>query len=56
MADQLQHVLLRVVEEEGSCGHSRKRDRARTEAESFESFFMGLVALRWDLEGQVIQC
>jgi hypothetical protein len=56
MADQLQQVLLRVVEKEGSCGHGRKRDWARTKPEDFESFFVSLVTLWRDLEGQVIQC
>ena len=56
VADELQKILLRVVEKEGPCVHSRKREHGRTETEGFEPFLVSLVAFGRDFEGQVIQC
>ena len=56
MTDQFQHVLFWIAEKQGPRGHGRERDRARTEAEGFEPFFVSLVGLGRDLKGQVIQC
>lgn len=55
MTDQFQSVVFWIAEKQGARGHGRKRRLARTEAEGFQSSFVSVVALRWDLERQVIQ-
>jgi hypothetical protein len=54
MADQLQHVLFWIVEKQGSRGHRWKHDGTGSYAERFEPFFFSLIALRRDLESNMV--